>query len=866
MQQATVNLFADMNVQPVTLQAGLVAASASTDAIAPSSTITSPAAGATVPQGSPTTITGTAADTGGGVVGGVEVSVDNGATWRPANGRGNWTYSWTPTVAGSATIRSRAVDDSGNLEAPGPGVTVTVGAGTLSCSFSSIWAPSATPTIPSDPDTAAVNLGVKFTADQNGFITGIRFYKGPLNAGTHVGTLWSSAGAQLASVTFSNETASGWQQANFASPVAITANTVYVASYHAPVGRYANDNGYFLTTGVDNPPLRALRDGVSGSNGVYAYGAGTTFPTSSFQATNYWVDVCFTTSLGPDTTPPTLVANTPANGATNVVATTTVTATFSEAMDAATINSSTVELRDPVNALVAATVTYNATTLVATLTPSGPLAASTTYTATIRGGGTDPRVKDVAGNALAANATWSFTTAAADVTPPTVTTTTPANGAVNVSRTTTVTATFSEAMDPATINGTTFELRDSANVLVAATVTYNATTRVATLTPGSQLAGSTVYTATVLGGAADPRVKDLAGNALAANRTWSFTTVAADVTPPTVTTTSPADGATGFVRTANITATFSEAMTAATINTTTFELRDPANALVPAAVTYNATTRVATLNPSPTLAWGTMYTATVRGGATDPRVKDLAGNALAADKVWSFTTVVDTTLPTVTTTSPAGGAVNVSRTANVTATFSEAMTAATINTTTFELRDPTNALVTATVSYNTTSFVATLNPTPTLAWNTVYTATVKGGSTDPRVKDAQGNALAADRVWSFTTVADTTPPTVTSISPANGATNVSRTANVTGTFSEAMDPATINTTTFELRDAVNVLVPAVVTYNATTRVATLNPTPTLAGVANYTATIRGGATDPRVKDAQGNPLAANRVWTFTTGP
>ena len=127
MQQATVNLFADMGVQPATLQAGLTAATASADATAPSSTITAPAAGSNLPPGTAVTITGTAADAGGGVVAGVEVSVDGGTTWHPATGQANWSYSWTPAASGSVTIKSRAVDDSGNLESPTAGVTVTVG-------------------------------------------------------------------------------------------------------------------------------------------------------------------------------------------------------------------------------------------------------------------------------------------------------------------------------------------------------------------------------------------------------------------------------------------------------------------------------------------------------------------------------------------------------------------------------------------------------------------------------------------------------------------------------------------------------------------------------------------------------------------
>jgi N,N-dimethylformamidase beta subunit-like, C-terminal/Domain of unknown function (DUF4082)/Bacterial Ig domain len=127
MQQATVNLFADMGVQPASLQPGLTAAIASTDATPPVSQIYSPLAGSTVRIGFPVNISGNAADSAGGVVGGVEVSVDGGGTWHPAVGRESWTYTWTPAAYGSTTVRSRAVDDSGNLEMPDPGVTFTVG-------------------------------------------------------------------------------------------------------------------------------------------------------------------------------------------------------------------------------------------------------------------------------------------------------------------------------------------------------------------------------------------------------------------------------------------------------------------------------------------------------------------------------------------------------------------------------------------------------------------------------------------------------------------------------------------------------------------------------------------------------------------
>src|SRR4051812_39642932 len=172
-----------------------------------------------------------------------------------------------------------------------------------------------TPAHAADPDRNAVELGVKFRSDVDGFVTGIRFYKSTQNTGTHVGNLWTSTGTNLARATFTGETASGWQQVNFSSPIAISANTTYVASYFAPVGRYAADNNYFATTGKDSPPLHALRTGIDGPNGVFRYGASTGFPSTADVATNYWVDVVFSTA-STDTIAPTITSKTPVAGAT----------------------------------------------------------------------------------------------------------------------------------------------------------------------------------------------------------------------------------------------------------------------------------------------------------------------------------------------------------------------------------------------------------------------------------------------------------------------------------------------------------------------------------------------------------------------
>jgi hypothetical protein len=532
MQQATLNLFADMGVQPASLQSGLVPATRSTDTTAPTSTIVSPAPGATISTGTPTTVSGTASDSGGGVIGGVEVSVDGGMTWHAAAGRNNWTYNWTPAQLGAATIQSRAVDDSGNLETPSSGiVVVTVAPPDCPCagwnsspfnadvnisadgpspsttivspSFSTtagnelllafiatdyvggtntsvtsvtgggltwalvvrsngqsgtseIWrafaaaplsnvivtatlsqsvdssitvksfagvdtsgtngsgavgatksasaisgAPTVTLTttrnnswvfgvgndfdnaiartpganqslvhqdldtsvtdtywvqmqdkptplsgtsvtindttptgdmynlaivevLPSSAippsgdsgDTGSVELGVKFRADYDGYITGIRFYKSAANTGTHLGNLWTSSGALLASATFTNETASGWQQVIFSNPVAISANTTYVASYFAPVGHYSASANFFSNSGLDDPPIHLLQNGIDGPNGVYKYSSISTFPSSTYNAANYWVDVVYTPSTTMPGAPDALLVNPPGSSLT----------------------------------------------------------------------------------------------------------------------------------------------------------------------------------------------------------------------------------------------------------------------------------------------------------------------------------------------------------------------------------------------------------------------------------------------------------------------------------------------------------------------------------------------------------------------
>jgi hypothetical protein len=198
----------------------------------------------------------------------------------------------TPTGTGTYSFTAQ-VKDAGN---PAQNATkaLSINISAPQTTYYTIWPGTAVPgAVDSGPDSA-VELGVKFRSDVAGTITGIRFYKASTNTGTHVANLWSSTGTRLATATFTGETASGWQQVNFATPVAITANTVYVASYHTNVGHYSDNQNYFASQGVNSPPLHALAEGVSGVNGVYRYGSASNFPNLGWRSCNYWVDVVFT--------------------------------------------------------------------------------------------------------------------------------------------------------------------------------------------------------------------------------------------------------------------------------------------------------------------------------------------------------------------------------------------------------------------------------------------------------------------------------------------------------------------------------------------------------------------------------------------
>ena len=426
---------------------------------------------------------------------------------------------------------------------------------------------------------------------------------------------------------------------------------------------------------------------------------------------------------------------------------------------------------------------------------------------------------------------------------PLVVSTSPANGATNVLVAATVSATFSGAMAPATINGTTFTVTGPGTIAVAGTVTYAGGT--ATFTPTTDLSANTLFTATITTGATD-----VTGGPLASNYVWNFMTG----TAPLVIATNPARGATNVPLAQIITATFNQPMNATTINMSTVTLTGTGGAAVNGTVSYSGS--AATFTPSAALTAGTVYTATITSGA-----QDLAGNALAPNFAWSFTAVPN---PTVISTNPASAAANVPINQKITATFSVPMNAATViatGTFTVAVAGPGGASVSGVVTYVPSANTATFAPAADLLTSTMYTAMISTTATS-----AAGIPLAKTYAWSFTTglTANTTPPTVVITIPASGATDVPTNQIISATFSEAMDPATITapgTFTVAVAGVGGAAVPGTVTYAGAT--ATFTPSANLAANGSYTATITNAATD-----LSGNALAAGAVpnpWSFMTG-
>jgi hypothetical protein len=305
---------------------------------------------------------------------------------------------------------------------------------------------------------------------------------------------------------------------------------------------------------------------------------------------------------------PIVISTTPLSNEINVPLGQIITATFNEEMDPSSITSTSFTVVGL--APISGTVTYAGRT--ASFTPALSLAENTTYTARIT-----TKTKDLAGNFLQTDYVWAFSTGT--LLRPVVITTDPINNAIAVKFDKTISATFNMIMNPATLNATTFKVTQGANT-VAGAITYAGTT--VSFVPTNPLLANEIYSVTITNG-----VKNSLNTAMVADYTWVFTT---DIVP-TVTATDPVDNAVNVALNQTVTANFSTIMDAATINATTFTLKQGAT-VIPGTVSYTGTT--ASFNPTSSLVIGTVYTATITNGA-----KNVVGTPLASNYVWNFTTI-----------------------------------------------------------------------------------------------------------------------------------------------------------------------------------------------------------------------------------
>jgi Domain of unknown function (DUF4082) len=258
-----------------------------------------------------------------------------------------------------------------------------------------IWGTQAPTSAAVDPDTGAVELGTSFTAVTSGQATGIRFYKAPENRGTHTGSLWTSSGTLLGRVTFAAETSSGWQTAALSSPVTLTAGGSYVVSYHTNVGRYVATERFTGTSA--SPNLRIPTSNV----GVYTYGTNSAFPKESWNASQYWVDLTFTTNrpattttgtplATPTTTPTPAPSSTTSYTTTPTAATTTPTAATTTPTAATTTPTTTTTTSTPsVTALGSRSTPTSKTTKASSSSSTGSTASSPTASSSTSSGMTN---------------------------------------------------------------------------------------------------------------------------------------------------------------------------------------------------------------------------------------------------------------------------------------------------------------------------------------------------------------------------------------------------------------------------------------------------------------------------------------------
>ena len=515
--------------------------------------------------------------------------------------------------------------------------------------------------------------------------------------------------------------------------------------------------------------------------------------------------------------PPSIVGVNPADGATDVSRSATPYAIFNKAMDKPSAEAAFSLKRTSDGAAVSGSFGWYGNALI--FKPDADLAAGTQYTASV-----STAAKDLAGNPLPAAKTWRFTT----TNPPSIVGVNPADGATDVSRSATPYAIFNKAMDKPSAEAAFSLKRTSDGAAVSGSFGWYGNALI--FKPDADLAAGTQYTASV-----STAAKDLAGNPLPAAKTWRFTTT----NPPSIVGVNPADGATDVSRSATPYAIFNKAMDKPSAEAAFSLKRTSDGAAVSGSFGWYGNALI--FKPDADLAAGTQYTASVSTAA-----KDLAGNPLPAAKTWRFTT---TNPPSIVGVNPADGATDVSRSATPYAIFNKAMDKPSAEAAFSLKRTSDGAAVSGSFGWYGNALI--FKPDADLAAGTQYTASVSTAA-----KDLAGNPLPAAKTWRFTT---TNPPSIVGVNPADGATDVSRSATPYAIFNKAMDKPSAEAAFSLKRTSDGAAVSGSFGWYGNALI--FKPDADLAAGTQYTASVSTAA-----KDLKGNALANPVTWSYATAP
>lgn len=618
----------------------------------------------------------------------------------------------------------------------------------------------------------------------------------------------------------------------------VNASASVTVTFSEPINTVSVDSGTFVVSvfGADYPGNIIF----SSNNTVATFVPSSSLPLSSDvsitlgkgitdmagNATPLYSTSTFRTQESADTSPPNVIAIDPPDGQMDVPTNSRIHIAFDEPVHPLTLSG--IYLRDSNGNLVQGDVSLTNDGRLAVFTPAEPLQPYTTFHVYYS------QIRDIAGNFLANPGVTSFTAGAEpDYIPPEVDRTTPANGAKDVPINSRVSIKCSESIDQTSVNNATFVISQGGTP-VAGSFSFDLDGRIVIFQAAEMFLPGTLYEVRLTTG-----IRDTAGNGLAREFTAGFTTgLSADVKPPSVSGTSPYDGATDVPTNSTITIVFDEPVDPLTLNGTTIQ------ALMPFALSVSTDSRTVTLTPTEALAANSGYWVTY-----SENIRDISGNPLANSGSINFTTGngPDSTAPLVLETCPAHGATDVPTNFVLLIRFSEPVSPTSVN---------ANTIV---VSRNGTPAAGALSFDPLGGNRIVRFQMTEGGqpgtSYEVRVTngvtDVAGKPLALEYTAAFTTGSseDSGLPDVVSVVPADGATNVSCSTAIEAIFTEPIDPITLNETTFKL--VLDDLPPFTGTYavSADGKKVTFTPaSPLLAGHQGYSLTLAG------IEDLAGHPL------------